>query len=159
MKEQYSFSDFISNVNPDYKEFVTKNHEALQKDGYKLKIESKATGLFASYSHPKTKRSILNFFFRKKGFFTRIYVDDIKRHSDFLNALPAQIEKEIAKSGVCKRLVDPETCNPKCMMGYDFYINDNHYQKCRYNCFQFDVNSESMPIITKFVNLECEGRR
>lgn len=158
-KSEYQFDDFLSEVTSDFKEFVTAIHESLIGDGYKLKVESKASGFFTSYSHPKTKRSLVNFFFRKKGLYTRIYVDNISKHSDFLNSLSDTMKKEITKSPVCKRLVNPVECNPKCIMGYDFSIDDNHYQKCRYSCFQFYVNPESVPVIIEFVELERKDRQ
>ena len=148
------FEDFLSAVPSEYQGFVSKTHEGLTADGYKLKIESKASGLFASYSHPKTKRSVLNLFFRKGGFFARIYADKVNEYAGFLDGLPEAMEKEIAKSGVCKRLVNPADCNPKCVMGYDFHVRDNHYQKCRYSCFQFAVNAESVGIIAAFIENE-----
>ena len=158
-KEQYQFDDFLSEVNPDHREFVTKVHESLIGDRYKAKIESKASGFFVSYSHPKTKRSMVNFFFRKKGFYTRIYADNTGKYPDFLCTLPGTMKKEIDKSPVCKRLVDPDACNPKCILGYDFSVGDNHYQKCRYSCFQFEVNPDSIPFIVDFVEHEQTERQ
>ena len=157
-KTVYKFEDFLTSVEPEHKYFFTKIHESLIQENYKTKIESKAAGLFISYAHPKTKRSILNFLSRKNGKLVRIYVDSCDKHADLLNALPEKMEKEIAKSGVCKRLTDPTTCNPKCMMGYDFSINGNHYKKCRYSCFTFLVDDESIPVITAFVENEMTGR-
>ena len=56
-----TIDDFIKTVEPAHQAFVAEAHGALTAGGFKLKIEDKATGLFASYSHPKTKRSALNF--------------------------------------------------------------------------------------------------
>jgi hypothetical protein len=66
------------------------------------------------------------------------------------------MEKEIAKSSVCKRMINPEDCNPKCVMGYDFFIRKNNYKKCRYNCFQFEVNPENVQVLLDFI--ECERK-
>jgi len=156
--QSVSFEEFLAAVSPECKDFVSKAHEGLISDGYKLKIEFKASGPFASYSYPKTKRSILNFFFRKSGFFARIYVDNASEHADFLNSLPDTMEREIAKSSVCKRMLNPAECNPKCAMGYDFYIRGDRYQKCRYSCFQFAVNTESMNAISTFIENEQKKR-
>jgi len=101
---------------------------------------------------------MLNFLFRKSGLFVRIYADNFSRYTDFLNCLPEKMEKEIAKASVCKRLIDPATCNPKCIMGYDFSIRDNRYQKCRYSCFQFAVNFESVPVLSEFIERERRER-
>ena len=56
-----TIDDFIKATEPAHQAFVAKTHDMLTAGGYKMKIESKASGLFASYSHPKTKRSPLNF--------------------------------------------------------------------------------------------------
>lgn len=153
-KANYQFEDFLSEVNPEYKGFAVQIHESLLQDGYKVKVESKTAGFFVSYSHPKTKRSMLNFLFRKKGLLVRIYADNYSKYTDFLNSLPEKMESEIGKASVCKRLVNPEDCNPKCVMGYDFNIKNNRYQKCRYSCFQFVVYDESIPFIEAFVENE-----
>jgi len=152
------FEEFFVDVPDEYKEFMSAKHGILKENGYKLKVERKATGLFASYSHPKTKRSVLNFFFRKNGFYARIYADNHGKYKDFLDNLPERMEKEIAKSTDCKRLIDPADCNQKCIMGYDFYIRSTHYKKCRYNCFQFAVNKESAEILSAFADNEINGR-
>ena len=154
----YQFEDFFSEVSAENKEFVANINQTLSQEGYKTKIENKANGFFVSYSHPKTKRSMLNFLFRKNQLITRIYADNFSKYADFLNRLPDKMEKEIAKASVCKRLINPETCNPKCILGYDFYINKNHYQKCRYSCFQFAVDAESIPILSEFVENERKER-
>ena len=70
---EHKFEDFLINVEDAYKEFVNNINKQLLIKDYIIKIESKASGLFVSYSHPKTKRGILNFLFRKKGLLVRIY--------------------------------------------------------------------------------------
>ena len=155
---QYQFEDFLAGVDKDYRNFVTNVHEALLRDSYNIKIESKASGMFVSYSHPKTKRSILNFLFRKSGLLVRIYADYSSGYTDLLNRLPEKMEKEIAKATLCKRLVNPGECNPKCIKGYDFFIREKRYQKCRYNCFEFAVNNESLPVLADFIESERKER-
>jgi hypothetical protein len=153
-KTVFKFEDFISGVGSEYKDFVAGINNKLQSDGYKVKIESKASGFFISYSHPKTKRSILNFFHRKKGLYVRIYADGLSNYADILDALPDEMQMELAKAHVCKRLVNPDDCNPKCIMGYDFEMKGNRYQKCRYSCFQFAVDTGSIPAISDFIERE-----
>jgi hypothetical protein len=157
-KSTYQFEDFLSEVSPEHENFATDIHKELQSEGYKAKIESKASGFFVSYSHPKTKRSILNFFFRKSGMYARIYVDNAKKHESFLDSLPAAMEKELVKSAVCKRMLNIAECNPKCMMGYTFELKGTRHQKCRYGCFGFLVASESVPFISDFIKREREER-
>ena len=148
-------NDIIMATAPEHQDFVKVSHDALVEAGYKFKFESKSNGPFASYSNPKTKRSIFNLLFRKNGLIVRLYPAAI--NNNILNELPDTMIKEIDKSIACKRLIDPTTCNPKCITGYDFTIRDKRYQKCRYMCFQFAVTKESKPIITKWLNSEIKG--
>ena len=156
-KTEYQFADFLADVDDDYKSFVNQVHKMLLDDGYKVKIESKASGFFVAYAHPKTKRSLLNFLFRKKGLLVRIYGDNYGKYADLLNDLPENMVSQIDKAGVCKRFINPENCNSKCI-GYDFYIQENHYQKCRYACFLFAVNAESMPFLLQLIESESKQR-
>jgi len=57
---EYKFEDFLLNVEDVYKDYVDNINQKLLKKNYISKIESKASGFFVSYSHPKTKRGILN---------------------------------------------------------------------------------------------------
>ena len=155
---QYRFEDFIAGVAPAYRKFVVNIHESLLRDSYNIKIESKISGMTASYAHPKTRRNVLSFFFRKANLLTRVYADNLAQYTGFLNRLPEKMEKEIAKASLCKRLVNPDECNPKCIKGYDFFVRKNHYQKCRYNCFQFEVNAESIPVLADFIENERKER-
>ena len=157
-KVNYQFDDFLAEVNQDYKSFVTNVHKDLVQEGYKAKIESKKSGLSVSYSHPKTKRGMLNFLFRKDALMVRLYADNFSKYAEFLNHLPEGMEKEIGKATKCSRLIDPNACNPKCAGGYDFHIRDNHYQKCRMNCFQFEINTDSILVLTDFIVNERKGR-
>lgn len=158
-KTTYQFEDFLNDVNNDYQGFVKDVHELLLQDNYKIKIEAKASGLMVSYSHPKTKRTILNFVFRKKGLLVRIYADHCNNYADVLNRLPERIVRQIEKVGICKRLIDSQSCNSKCAMGYDFHIGENHYQKCRYNCFLLEVDFESIPFLLELIERESKERK
>ena len=155
---EYKFEDFLLNVEDVYKDFVDNINQKLLKKNYISKIESKASGFFVSYSHPKTKRGILNLLFRKKGLLVRIYGDNCNKYSDLLNKLPENIINQIEKAGVCKRLINPESCNQKCPMGYDFYIGKKHYQKCRNSCFYLEFDTESIPFIVKIIDKEMKER-
>jgi len=146
-----TIDDFIKTVEPAHQAFVAEAHGALTAGGFKLKIEDKATGLFASYSHPKTKRSALNFFFRKKGLFARLYPDKISDYDGLLNSLTEAMIKELDKAAPCKRLINPDDCNPKCITGYDFTIGGKRFIKCRYMCFQFLVTEESKSILAGWI--------
>ena len=159
MSEEYSFQDFITSVDSAYAAFTLEIHEALlNDDNCRFKVEKKASGFFVSYSHPKTKRSVLNFLFRKSGLLVRIYADCHNNYPEFIKNLPDYMEKEINKSPNCKRFLDPPGCNPKCVAGYDFSVGENRYKKCRFGCFQFSVNEDSIPIISELINKERHER-
>jgi hypothetical protein len=157
-KTQYVFNDFLAHVDKENRVFVKKIHDLLVKEKYKLKIEAKKAGMFMSFADPKSKKILLNFLFRKKGLNIRIYADNNVKYADFFNTIPAIMENEIAKATVCKRLTDPNECWEKCSMGYNVYIGKNHYQKCRFSCFQFLVTDESIPIITDFIERELKEK-
>ena len=154
-----TFEDFLAKVDPRYEGFAKDVHLSLLKEGYKAKTELKANGYSVSYSDPKTKRSLLNFLFRKNELMIRIYADNLNKYDELLEELPDSMVDEIIGSQVCKRLIDPDDCWDSCVTGYDFYIRDEHYQKCRYRCFIFLVNEESIPVLLRFVENECKMRR
>jgi len=39
-----------------------------------------------------------------------------------------------------------------------FHIGNEHYQKCQIQCFQFEVDVESMPYLLKLINCESKAR-
>ena len=149
-----SFDDFLLTVEDDNKAFALEINEKLIADNYKTKIELKANGYLVSYSHPKTRRSILNFVFRGNKLCVRMYADKFSKYESFINSLPEPIEKEIAKSAACKRLLNPGDCNPRCVAGYDIIINGNRYVKCRYDCFLLMITPENSDIIKEFIENE-----
>lgn len=157
-KNIYSFEDYVLRLPPELQPAVLAIHENLLRDGCKCKVESKVSGLFASYSHPKTRRSMLNFGFRKGGAFVRLYADNHSRYLELLHGLPENMAAAVAKSPDCKRLKNPLDCSPTCPMGYDFQIRDTHFQKCRYSCFQFLLNTESVETIATLIEHERKYR-
>ena len=80
VKEKYNFEDFLAEVSQEQKAEITNIHENMSESGYKNKIEKKASGFLIAYTHPKTKRSILNLFFRKDGLQIRIYAENHKQY-------------------------------------------------------------------------------
>ena len=156
-QEKITFEQFIEAVDIENKSFVQALHNNLIANDCKVEFKEKKSGYFASYKHGKPSKAILNFVFRKAGMLTRIYGERISGYSDFLNTLPKEMVQSIENAGICKRLVH-NTCSPKCC-GYDFMIGDEHFQKCRYNCFEFLMTTESNPFIKAFVEHELNGRR
>lgn len=157
-KEEILIEDSTNEVDPSYESFINSLHKYLLENGCKMKIELKSSGYLVSYSHTPSKKVIVNFVFRKKGLIIRIYGDNVNKYLEFMDTLPAGMVKSIAKAPICKRLVNPNDCNPKCSMGYDFTINSDHFQKCKYNCFMFNVNDENNPYIKSFVENEVKER-
>ena len=62
----------------------------------------------------------------------------------------------IRKASVCKRLLDPNDCNPRCRMGYTFVMEGEQYQKCRYMAFLLTLNEESHPYILQLLHKELD---
>jgi hypothetical protein len=155
-----SFEDFIRVLNAksysSYLDFVQGLHDYMLNNGCKATFEEKKTGLFGSYRHIKSKKSVSNLFLKKQGLFVRIYGENIDKYLDFLNSLPIEMVQSIDDSHICKRLVN-NTCSPKCT-GYDFTIGNKHFQKCRYGCFEFIVTNKSKKYIKSFVENETNAR-
>lgn len=149
-----SYEGFIETVDPRYQPFARELHAHLLDCGCKLKLQTaKSGGYIVSYQHGKSKRVLLNFVFRKSGLVARIYGDHTQQYADFLNSLPEQMVKAIEKSGSeCK------LCNARCPKGYVFSIQDKSYSKCRYNCFMFPVDEDSIPYIEAFIKNEMVER-
>jgi len=153
-----TFEAFLETVPPPQRAFAANLHEFLMQNGCKYKIELAKSGYLVSYSFIKTKRVLLNFVFRKNKLVARIYGDYVNSYLDFMSTLPESMVKEIAKSPVCRRLLDPAACNARCSMGYDFTVGGVRYQKCKYNCFMFAVDDGSEPFVREFVEREVAAR-
>jgi len=138
-----SITGFLSEVPAEYRDFMSKIHEDLTNDGYKQKIEQRKTGLFATYSEAKTKRILIEFYFRKNVFSMYLYVTIFNEYGGHLDNLPICIIEEIDKFTDCRR------CNPGCSTP-KFSINDKQYQKCRYGRINTALNPETIRILSIF---------
>ena len=156
---ELTFENFLEQVKDEQKAAIDKIHQSMITDGYKVRIVKNATGPFMAYSHPGTKRSMLNLFFRKNALNARIYADNYKSYVDFIAGFPQDLEAQVAKAVNCKRFLSAPQCSDSCAAGYDILIGENRYQKCRYSCFQFVVCEKSLPIIADFVELEKKLRK
>jgi len=154
--EKFSFEQFLETVDTNYQVFVQNLHNYLLDNRCKITIEEKKSGFLASYKFGKPPRAMVNFLFRKTDMFVRIYGENISEYFNFLNTLPKEMVQSIDGAGECGRLVN-NTCSPKCS-GYDFTIGNEHFQKCRYNCFEFLVTDESVSYIRSFVENEINAR-
>jgi len=141
-----TFNDFLVTVELQHQSFAQAIHENLIEKKIKVKIENKASGFFVSYSNPKTKRSLLNFLFRKSGLLVRIYPSNID--VEVPSNITATMKEEIEKAPNCK------LCSDKCPTGYKYSINGQAYNKCRYNAFLFAVNEKSKNVLTEWVQKE-----
>ena len=158
-QEKFSYEQFLAAVLDEHDHaFVQDLHNYLLENGCKATFEEKKTGLLSSHKHTKTKKSVLNLLLKKHGLLVRIYGENIDKYPDFLDTLSQEMVQSIDGAGVCKRLGGGESkCVAKCS-GYDFKIGDAHFQRCRYNCFEFLVTPESAPYIRQFVENELSER-
>jgi hypothetical protein len=155
-RETICFDAFMATVEPQHQIFIQDLHDFLIENGCKVEIEEKRSGMLASFKHVKLKKSIINLLFRKKGMLVRIYGENAHKYAAFLNELPSEMLQSIQKAGICKRLVNG-TCSPKCC-GYDFILNGEHMQKCKFGCFEFLISNENSPHIRAFIENEMAER-
>ena len=66
--------EFLAAVPIEYRVFVSKTNETMVKNGYKQKIERKASGLTATYLQPKTNKILIQFYFRKNVLYMYLYI-------------------------------------------------------------------------------------
>ena len=152
-----NIEDFIIEIKPQYHGFVLSLDECLINKGCKLKISTAKNGYLVSYQYGKKKYVLMNFVFRKEKLVARIYGNNAVKYIDFLESLPESMKKSIHNAGRCKRFEDPPKCTPKCG-GYVFNFEGSELQKCRYYCFMFEVNDETIPFIRTFIEKELEQR-
>lgn len=143
MGEKYTFQDFLSSVDEDNQAFVSNLHDELTQLGCKTGVKLAKSGYVVSYS--LNKKTIANYVFRKKGLIVRIYAGHIAWYMEVLDALPDSMVRSIQEASVCKRLVDPASCNQTCSMGYEFVLKGQRLQRCRNNAFMFLLDEESRP--------------
>jgi hypothetical protein len=154
-----TFNDFLDTVDERYKGLVVEINDYLTVNNCKCDIKSAKFGYTVSYILSDTKRTMATFVFRKVGIKMRIYAEHIALYQGFLDTLPKKIKEEIIKSSVCKRLINPDECNPKCVMGYSFMMDGEAFQKCRYMAFMPTLNEENFPFIKGFLEREINSRR
>lgn len=147
------FNLFMETVDGRFRNFVNQINEYLTEKGCKCDIKTAKSGYVVSYVL-SSKRTLATFIFRKTGMKLRIYPKYIREYQEFLNTLPEKMKKEIKKASMCKRLVNPDDCNPKCVMGYTFEMDGEQYQKCRYMAFQPTLSEENNPFIKEFLENE-----
>ena len=151
MDEKYNL--FMETVDGRFRNFVNQINEYLTEKGCKCDIKTAKSGYVVSYVL-SSKRTLATFISRKTGMKLRIYPEYIREYQEFLNTLPEKKKKDIKKASMCKRLVNPDDCNPKCVMGYTFEMDGEQYKKCRYMAFQLTLSEENNPYIKEFLENE-----
>ncbi len=145
---------FMETVDERFRGFVSQINEYLTENGCNCDIKLQKSGYIVSYVLNSGKRTLATFISRKTGMKLRIYPEHLLEYQSFLDTLPEKVKKEIKKVSVCKRLVNPDDCNPKCVKGYTFVLDGEQYQKCRYMAFQPALSEENNPYIKQFLEKE-----
>ena len=148
------FELFMETVDGRFRGFVNQINGYLTENGCKCDVKLQKSGYVVSYVLNDSKRTLATFVSRKTGMKLRIYPEHIREYQSFLDTLAEKVKKEIKKASICKRLVNPADCNPKCVMGYTFALDGEQYQKCRYMAFQPALSEENNPYIKQFLEKE-----
>lgn len=154
-KQKLSYEDFISCIEGSNKDFVNELHNYLTENGCKIEVKEAKSGHMVSYIY--NKKTVINYVFRKSGLIVRIYANHVNEYMEFLETLPECMTVAIQKAPVCRRLINPNDCNSKCAMGYDFNLKGERYKKCRISAFMFVINDISAPFIKTFITNELKA--
>jgi len=158
-EDYFDFLNFLKQVDNSSCNFVTKIHESLLEKGCNFKISStKAYPFQVAYTMPNSRKGILNFWLRKKGLKVRITIVDESKHVNILNTLPQVMVNQIAKKNTCREICGNGKCYDSCTGAFDFHIRGVHYQRCLYYCFQFNVDTKSIPFIMALLENELDAR-
>lgn len=155
MNKKIEFEEFLASVSEQNQEFVKELHNQLMESGCKIEIKSAKSGYMVSYLYHK--KTIANYVFRKKGMIARIYGVHVNEYEEVLETLPDELIRAIHAAPICKRLADPDACNPKCAKGFEFWLRGEHYQKCRNSAFMFLVCPQNNPSIRLLLLKEVEA--
>ena len=82
-------------------------HENLVNANFKAEIKEAASGYVVSYIHIPSKRTVINYVFRKKGIIIRIYADNVPRYMEILDTWPNTMKDFIKKAGRVKTSNSP----------------------------------------------------
>lgn len=154
-----NFNLFLESVDEQNRDFVAELNDFLLQNHCRYDIKSAKSGYVVSYILCDRKKTLATFVFRKSGIRLRIYADHVAEYQELLERLPEKMKKDIRKASVCKRLVDPEDCNPKCPRGYSFSLDGEAYQKCRHMAFMPALNKENNPFIRELLEKELITHR
>jgi len=158
-KQTIPFDNFLAAAGAEHEVFIKQLHEYLQKNDCVVAIKEAANGYVVSYAHKPTKRTVANYVFRKKGPILRVYADHICSYMDILAHWPESMKDTLRKGGTCKRLLDPTACNARCLKGFDFILDGERRQPCRYNGFMFFLDDETKPRLSELMEHEIQARQ
>ena len=154
--EKIVFEQLLEAVEAEQQGFIAELHSYLLENGCKSSYELKKNGSLASYKFGKPPKALLNFIFRNNKILVRIYGENVSKYEDFLCTLPKEMVESLRASGDCGRLTK-NTCSTKCS-GYDFMIEAERFQKCRYSCFELLVSEQNNFYIKQFIAHELSER-
>lgn len=149
--EDKDFSEFVSSAGKN-NFVVEKINSFLLDEDCDRNIQTAKSGYTVSYL--QDKKTVCTFVCWKTGIKLRIYPLNLNKYQEFLDALPSKIKNNIKKASVCKRLINPEDCNPKCPKGYEFLMDDEKYQKCRHMAFMIEATAENQSSILDFLKMD-----
>lgn len=156
-KEKILFNDFLGTVAPEFQEFVEELHNKLIDLGCGLVIKEAKSGYAASYQWQK--KTVMNWVFRKSGILARIYGDNAGKYENIISALPVEMQKKMASSRDCKRLLDSTACSDTCVKGFVYELNGITQKKCRNDGMFFLLGGETAEHIAALVCAEVAVRK
>ena len=86
MGKSITFEEFFITVPQENQKFVKELHQDLVKHGCTMTIKEAKSGYMAAYLYQK--KTIMNYVFRKKGLFLRLYGEHAKDYEACLDTLP-----------------------------------------------------------------------
>lgn len=155
-KAQIPFEDFLAAVPPDILPAVRELDILMRQTGCEVGVEPAKSGYVVSYRWEG--KVLANFVFRKKGIVIRLYADNVRKYMEYLEDLPKAMRAKVEKAPLCRRLINPELCNPHCAKGYEFILGGEMHQKCRYNCFMFLLEEASNEAVRALLERELACR-
>lgn len=151
--EDKNYQDFLS-ITGESRDLVEEINLFLLDHHCKREIKEAKSGYTVSYLMQDSKKVLATFVSRKTGIKLRILPQHLNEYEELLDSLPIKMKKEIIKASVCKRLIDPNDCNPRCSRGYDFKMDGERYQKCRYMAFLNTITAQNTPFMKEMLSKE-----
>jgi len=158
-KASIPFSAFVEAAGVEHTDFINSFHEYMTEQDCKAEIKEAANGYVVSYVHKPSKRTVANYVFRKEGLIMRMYADNVASYMEILEKWPDSMKEKVQKAGTCKRTLNPEECNARCIGSFDFILDGERRQPCRYNGLMFVLNDETKPYVRGMMEREIEARK